>query len=601
MKRLQVVGTLMLVVMFLVSACAPQATQQAVVQPTATMMPEPTATPEPVVEPEAEAEEQPMMADIVDTAVADGRFTTLVAAVEAAGLVETLKSAGPFTVFAPTDDAFAKLPAGTVESLLLPENLEQLKQILLYHVIGAKVVAADVPYTKTAETAAGLPVRFSVVDGKAYINDAEIILTDIETANGMIHVIDTVILPPADIVDTAVADGRFTTLAAALGAANLVDTLKGEGPFTVFAPTDEAFAKLPAGTVESLLLPENLEQLTQILTYHVVPGFYFASDVISRNMLDTVAGLPFDIKVDGGNVYINDAQVIITDIFTANGVIHVIDSVILPPADIVDTAVADGRFTTLAAALGAAGLVDTLKGEGPFTVFAPTDEAFAKLPAGTVESLLLPENLEQLTQILTYHVVAGEVYAADVVKLSTANTVAGLPVRIQVKDGNVFINDAQVVLTDIKAANGVIHVIDSVILPPADIVDTAVADGRFTTLAAALSAAGLVDTLKGEGPFTVFAPTDEAFAKLPAGTVESLLLPENLEQLTQILTYHVVPGFVFAADVVNLESANTVAELPLSIKVEDGKVYINESQVIITDIFTANGVIHVIDSVLLPE
>ena len=282
------------------------------------------------------------------------------------------------------------------------------------------------------------------------------------------------------------------------------------------------------------------------------------------------------------------------------------------PMDIVDTAVADGRFATLVAAVQAAGLVDTLKGEGPFTVFAPTDDAFAKLPAGTVEDLLKPENLETLKNILLYHVVAGKVMASDVVTLDgkTADTaLADNPLNISVKDGKVFLNDnVEVIITDVETANGVIHVIDTVLLPPAkqaDIVDTAVADGRFTTLVAAVQAAGLVDTLKGEGPFTVFAPTDEAFAKLPAGTVEDLLKPENLETLTNILLYHVVPGKVMAADVVQLDGQMVDTALEgqqIKITVKDGKVYLNDTvQVIITDIETSNGVIHVIDTVLLPE
>ena len=133
--------------------------------------------------------------------------------------------------------------------------------------------------------------------------------------------------------------------------------------------------------------------------------------------------------------------------------------------DIVDVAVGAGQFNTLAAALQAADLVDTLKGDGPFTVFAPTDDAFAKLPEGTVETLLKPENRDQLVSILTYHVVPGSVYAADVVKLSSATTVNGSAVSIQVQDGSVFVDNATVVKTDIGASNGVIHVIDSVILP----------------------------------------------------------------------------------------------------------------------------------------
>ena len=135
--------------------------------------------------------------------------------------------------------------------------------------------------------------------------------------------------------------------------------------------------------------------------------------------------------------------------------------------NIVDTAVAAGNFKTLAAALGAAGLVDTVSGAGPFTVFAPTDAAFAKLPAGTVENLLKPENKDKLTAILTYHLVPGRVMAADVVKLSEAKTVNGKMLKVKVNSGNVMIDDATVTSTDIAASNGVIHVIDSVMIPKA--------------------------------------------------------------------------------------------------------------------------------------
>lgn len=273
-------------------------------------------------------------------------------------------------------------------------------------------------------------------------------------------------------------------------------------------------------------------------------------------------------------------------------------------SDIVDTAVKAGSFKTLVAAVKAAGLVETLKGKGPFTVFAPTDEAFAKLPKGTVEDLLKPENKAKLVAILTYHVVAGKVMAADVVKLKSAKTVQGQEVAITVAKGTVSIDNAKVVKTDIGCSNGVIHVIDSVILPKAeektpDIVDTAVAAGSFKTLVAAVQAAGLVETLKGKGPFTVFAPTDEAFAKLPKGTVEDLLKPENKDKLVAILTYHVVPGKLKAADVVAAKELKTVNGKSAAITTEGGPKIAGAS-IIKTDIETSNGVIHVIDSVILP-
>lgn len=291
-----------------------------------------------------------------------------------------------------------------------------------------------------------------------------------------------------DIVDTAIAAGSFETLVAAVTAAGLVDTLKSEGPFTVFAPTDDAFAALPEGTVETLL-EDPQGALTDILLYHVVSGKVMASDVVGLDgqEVETINGAPIAVSVDGDNVMINEATVVTADIETSNGVIHVIDSVILPPADeeaeeaeadpaageemsdIVETAIAAGSFETLVAAVSAAGLVDTLKGEGPFTVFAPTDDAFAALPEGTVESLLEdPEGA--LTDILLYHVVAGKVMAADVVGLDGEEvaTVNGASISISVDGDNVMINDATVVTADVEASNGVIHVIDSVILPPTE-------------------------------------------------------------------------------------------------------------------------------------
>ena len=193
--------------------------------------------------------------------------------------------------------------------------------------------------------------------------------------------------------------------------------------------------------------------------------------------------------------------------------------------------------------------------------------------------------------------------AADVVKLSSAKTVQGDEVEIKVVDGSVWINGAKVVKTDIKCKNGVIHVIDAVILPPekSDIVDTAVSAGKFSTLVAAVKAAGLVETLKGEGPFTVFAPTDEAFSKIPAATIAELLKPENKAKLAAILTYHVVSGRVTAADVVKLNSAKTVNGQSVTIKSASGKVTIDGANVVMADVDCKNGVVHVIDAVIMPQ
>ena len=291
------------------------------------------ATPAPTAAPATKAPSPAALVDIVETAKGAGSFATLLKAATAAGLVDTLKGAGPFTVFAPTDAAFAKLPAGKLDSLLA--DLPTLKSVLLYHVVSGKVTAAQVTSLTTAKSVEGSAISIAVKDGKVVLNGSSTVTaTDVMASNGVIHVIDTVILPPAmaakDIVDTAAAAGTFATLLKAATAAALVDTLKGAGPFTIFAPTDAAFAKLPAGTLEGLLA--NPAKLKSVLLYHVVSGKVLAAQVVGLTSAKSVEGSSITIAVKDGKVVLNGSSTVTaTDVMASNGVIHVIDTVILPP------------------------------------------------------------------------------------------------------------------------------------------------------------------------------------------------------------------------------------------------------------------------------
>ena len=413
-----------------------------------------------------------------------------------------------------------------------------------------------------------------------------------------------------NIVETITNDGRFKTLLIALSTADLVETLEGPGPFTVFAPTDDAFAKLPPGALADLLRPELRRELVNILTYHVVGGKAItAADIIAMRppfKLPMLNGITTNITKVGANIKINNSTVTQADIMASNGVVHVIDTVLLP-LDIVDTAISDGRFKTLVTALTAAGLVATLKGNGPLTVFAPTDAAFAKLPPDTLSFLLKPENKPRLINVLAYHVVdkqaltAADLLAMDppfqLTMLNNAQTI------ISQSEFTIKINDAGVTQADILTLNGIIHAIDTVLLPP-DIVDAIVSDSRFKVLVTALTAADLVMPLKGNGPFTVFAPSDAAFAKLPPGTIEELLKPENKPTLINILTYHVVSGRALTQQ--DIFSMNPPFKLEMlngdatTISREVLSTNINDAKIIQFDITGWNGVVHVIDSVLLP-
>ena len=303
---------------------------------------------------------------------------------------------------------------------------------------------------------------------------------------------------PLTVVEVAVASGSFPTLVAAVQAAGLVDVLSGEGPFTVFAPTEDAFAAaLGALGMSAEDLLGDTELLTAVLTYHVLPVAAPAEVVVTLDgqSVATVGGAEVDITVDGGAVMVNDAKVVAVDIGASNGVIHVIDTVLLPPAPepeaaeaamepeaaddmaeveapgtVVEVAVASGSFPTLVAAVQAAGLVDVLSGEGPFTVFAPTEDAFAAaLGALGMSAEDLLGDTELLTAVLTYHVLPVAAPAEVVLTLDgqSVATVGGAEVDITVDGGTVMVNDATVVAVDIGASNGVIHVIDTVLLPPA--------------------------------------------------------------------------------------------------------------------------------------
>jgi uncharacterized surface protein with fasciclin (FAS1) repeats len=264
-------------------------------------------------------------------------------------------------------------------------------------------------------------------------------------------------------------------------------------------------------------------------------------------------------------------------------------------------AMAAGKFNTLATALQAAGLADALQGEGPFTVFAPTDEAFARIPEATLAMLLEPENRDQLSTILTFHVVPGRVSSSAVLELDHATALNGQRFPIRTDDSGVRVAGSLVTKADIECSNGIIHVVDSVMMPATqDIVATAVAAGSFKTLAAALKAGGLVEALQSEGPFTVFAPTDEAFAALPEGTLASLLKPENRDRLAAILKYHVVSGRTYSDELEN-GKLKTLQDSKLAVELADSTVLINQARVVTADIETTNGVIHVIDKVLLPQ
>jgi len=482
--------------------------------------------------------------DIPTNAQNTGVHDSLVAALAHAGLVEALQGQGPFTVFAPTDDAFAA--AGIdLTTFDTDEENATLVDILTYHVYAGSVEAAQVTDGMTATMLNGDDATFTVTNESVMIGDATVTMADVMASNGIIHVIDKVLMPPADLVDiptVAQGTGIHDSLVAAVIQAELLSTLQGDGPFTVFAPTDDAFTA--AGVdLAALDNEEGKAALTDILLYHVVSGAVPSSAVTDGMVAAAVNGDDLTFTV-GEGVMVNDANVILADVAASNGIIHVIDKVLMPPVpiteadgdicynmythtiaagasfdecmsyayyvdyemngqtftgcynlathtlttvsqeeceaymwtpavDILMTAEATTIHNSLVAALTQAELAATLQGDGPFTVFAPTDDAFAA--AGIdLAALNNEEGKALLTDILLYHVVSGEVPSSAVTDGLVAGAVNGDDLTFSVGEG-VMVNDANVVLADVPASNGVIHVIDKVLMPPAE-VDTSECD-----------------------------------------------------------------------------------------------------------------------------
>ena len=432
----------------------------------------------------APAPADPPGPNIVDVATEAGSFNTLLAAATAAGLVETLSDeSASLTLFAPTDAAFdalfATMPEGAKDELLA--DTERLTSILTYHVLeGAVDIAAAGELAGTAvETVSGEKVALTIrEDAYLYVNEGKVDPYDVMASNGVIHVIDKVLLPPepdtsaADmtIVEIASANEDFETLVTAVTAADLVGTLGNpDAMLTVFAPTDDAFAML--GDLGLDYLTSDLDLLTNTLLYHVIDGAVDSIDAAAayNQSVTMINGDPAGVTIVDGMLMIGGATVVTKDIVASNGIIHVIDAVIMPPsagpAPLAVEASAAG-FSTLVTAVEAAGMTeDLLDANANLTVFAPTNDAFDALPDGALDELLADP--DALANVLAYHVYPDTVDSATAIALdgNSITMLNGESVAVSVVDGNLFVNDAQVVAADVEASNGIIHVIDQVLIP----------------------------------------------------------------------------------------------------------------------------------------
>ena len=459
---------------------------------------------------------------IVDRAIADEELSILVNLVVQAELAEILSSSGPYTVLAPSNDAFRELLASpSIDPSNVDINL--IKGLLTFHVIDGIYSADEIVDGLELATLQGDAVVFAVDGDVVTVNGSLVTDVDILANNGITHKIDGVLIPnisipvvetpdespsvaaPSEtetlgtIVDVASADEDLSILVDAVVHAGLADTLSSAGPFTVFAPTDAVWTKALTNPEDITVLDADI--LKEILLYHTVAGTYTAADITDGLILTTVQGETIEFSIDGDAVMINGNVMITgTDILASNGVIHTIDGILFPQANepedapmvspnepteattgtknetsseptgtIIDVASGEDDLSILVNLIVQAGLVETLSSEGRFTVFAPTNSAFTTvfndlgLDATDLGDVV---DSEALSSILTYHVVAGIYKASDIIDGLTLTTVQGDTIEFGVSsDGVVTVNNEVISVTDIPASNGVIHTIAGVLFP----------------------------------------------------------------------------------------------------------------------------------------
>ncbi len=435
--------------------------------------------------------------------------------------------------------------------------------------------------------------------------------------------------------------GTANLMAQAVEASGLAGMLDGSGRYTLLAPDDAALAS-QTKELQELMKPENKEALQAFVKAHIIEGEVRAKGIAAaagnddesadrkqalaagqslpaNTLLRNLLGELLRVSLVGNQnqLAVNNAIVVVIDLLSRNGVLHLIGAPLVQPS-VYAVVQALPQTSTLDAAIRAAGLADTLRGNGRFTVFAPTNDAFERLLADL--KLTAPQllgNRPLLTQVLTYHVLASQVLASQIVDGSVPTTLQGQAITLALRRdaGNrtsVQVVDARgrtatVTATDLRALNGVVHLVDRVFLPSdRSIVEIAAGDPRFSILVEAVTAAGLASTLSGTGPFTVFAPTNDAFGALLAElNISKQALLDNKPLLTEVLTYHVLPSRSLASAFSNGLALPTVQGQPLRFSLNGSALALTDARgrgakVVVGNIQASNGVIHAIDKVVLP-
>ncbi|XP_015919526.2 transforming growth factor-beta-induced protein ig-h3-like [Parasteatoda tepidariorum] len=554
------------------------------------------------------------MTDVVRTA-RDIGATVFVDYLNEAGLTDQLKSPGEaITLFAPTNVAFERLSPADQETLRV-SLLERESPFLLYHVVsGRKLHSKDFKGEQEIETLnRGHKLRINKYNhGMTTVNCAPMVRKDQQATNGIVHLIDEVLIPPfgaggrPSIPETLFSDGRFREMSRFMLTSNYVNDLRQGGPFTLLAPTDEAFQSISASELDRIT--SDPEARLALMKNHIIPHTVCIPAVIDTHKMKNIAGQKLQLSCNQSGVYVEDAKVSKDQMMAKNGAISVISKVLIPDRSRSVMSLLARRpeqvstFTRLLRKSGVEAYLN--KPNISVTVFAPSNYAFNQMPEE--EFSLLDEDQRKLEELMKHHVVIGRVKTESISDNQNVDSIDGRnALRLKVYRKEVGVESAILEDSDIEGQNGVLHIINRVLTPPNhSVMELLQSKVEYSTMADAIHHVQEYEphflNTRGNKSFTIFVPTNDAFMQLGEDNLHSLM--KNRRKLKKMVQNHVVDNMFSAGSIHRNLQYNVRTEYQtVNIHKEKDGLMVNKAHVIEPDVVTKEGIVHCIDQVLIPE
>uniref|UniRef100_A0A8D2MU49 Transforming growth factor-beta-induced protein ig-h3 n=1 Tax=Zonotrichia albicollis TaxID=44394 RepID=A0A8D2MU49_ZONAL len=481
-----------------------------------------------------------------------------------------IEGPGSFTIFAPSNEAWASLSAETLDSLVSNVNIELLNA-LRYHMVDKRVLTDDLKHGTTLNSMyQNLPIQIHhYPNGIVTVNCARLLKADHHATNGVVHVIDKVIATTTNTIQQIIeTEDSLETLRTAVAASDLSSLLESEGQYTLLAPTNEAFEKIPRETLNRIL--GDPEALRDLLNHHILKSAMCAEAIIAGLTMETLEGATLDVGCSGEELTLNGKPIIANkDVLATNGVVHFVNELLIPDsAKTVFELAQESEVSKSTDLFRQAGLSSHLTGSEQVTLLAPVNNVFKDgLP-------VIDSNMRNL---LLNHIVKDQLSSKYLV----------------------FVYRNGLMLQQLGRF-GTLFSVDKMLTPPTgSVMDVLKADHRFSTLVAAIQSAGLTENLNRPGTFTVFAPTNEAFQAMPQGELNKLL--GNAKELANILKFHVADEILVSGAVTALVRLKSMQGDKLEVSMKNNVIHINKEPVAESDIMATNGVIYAVNSVLQPQ